>query len=159
MTERLETMLENWLPWCDGDLTFRLVQQSDGQYVQDMFDYPLAQGAAVLLMMKLESSYLNKDGIHFAIENQNHEMIGFFDIYDIHSCSCEIGYRIRHSFRRMGYAGSAVCSILKLLKEYEVKTVYARSEVENIASHKILYSNGFKMMKAEGNICYWEVSV
>ncbi len=59
----------------------------------------------------------------------------------------EIGYEVYHKFYRQGYASEAVADLLNLANSKKIKTVFAETEVENVASIGVLEKNEFKADK------------
>lgn len=69
----------------------------------------------------------------------------------------EIGYHIAHAYTRKGYATEAVKAFLpEIMRMLQINKIYGIVLEENIASHKVLEKNGFKLIykgidKYQGN--------
>lgn len=152
-------LFEEFIPYHYQSLLLRAIQESDMEYMNDMFDMPLNENTLRLFAMNVANAYRKQKTLEIAVENSEHEFVGIVDIYDIHDSICEIGYRMCKKQRNKGYAKKAVEAVLTLLKGHGMTCVRARSEIENIASECVLKANGFVSEKEKDNIRYWEVQL
>lgn len=152
-------LFEEFRPYHYQSLLLRSVEESDKEYVSDMFDMPLNEDTLRLFILEVENAYRNQKTLEIAVENEEHSFAGIVDIYDIHDSICEVGYRMCKKQRNKGYATKAVEGVLTLLKEHGMTCVHARSETDNIASECVLKANGFALKKEKDNIRYWEVQL
>ncbi|MCC6941852.1 MAG: GNAT family N-acetyltransferase [Novosphingobium sp.] len=77
----------------------------------------------------------------------------------------QIGYGIAPSFRGQGHATAAVAELLRWAKgEPRVRTVYAETRTDNIASQRVLTRNGFvqtgqRLDDEDGEVLCWQADV
>lgn len=140
-------------------LLLRPIEESDGEYISDMFDMPLNEDTLRLFILNVGNAYRKQKTLEIAVVNEEKLFAGIVDIYDIHDSICEIGYRLCKKQRNKGYAKKAVEAVLTLLKEHGMSAVQARSEKDNVASECVLKANGFVIKKEKDNIRYWEVQL
>jgi [ribosomal protein S5]-alanine N-acetyltransferase len=70
----------------------------------------------------------------------------------------EIGYGIVPEYRSNGYATEMVQGFVQWLIELpEVKKITAECLVENPASSRVLEKSGFKQIRLEDGMIYWEI--
>jgi [ribosomal protein S5]-alanine N-acetyltransferase len=67
----------------------------------------------------------------------------------------EIGYGLENQFKHNGYMTEAVSTFCKMaFMDEKIETIITETEVENIASYKVLERCGFKKYKEERTHCW-----
>jgi RimJ/RimL family protein N-acetyltransferase len=69
----------------------------------------------------------------------------------------EIGYGLAPSARGQGYAAEAVVALLAVASENGVSKVVADTTADNIASQRTLEGAGFRLVRTDGELHYFEV--
>ncbi|NYE95502.1 RimJ/RimL family protein N-acetyltransferase [Psychromicrobium silvestre] len=82
--------------------------------------------------------------------------IGFFGPPDAES-AVTIGYGIVPSARRQGLASNAVAGILKIAQQHGVRLVQAVTDLDNLASQRVLTVNGFGEVRRDDAQAYFEI--
>jgi len=99
---------------------------------------------------RTEVEALLKGAYFFIIENRlEHKKIGFIAYYIVRSdypYLFEIGYRIKPNKRRKGYTTEAARLLIDHLftEKKEIERIESVTDVENVASKRVLEKNGFK---------------
>jgi RimJ/RimL family protein N-acetyltransferase len=71
----------------------------------------------------------------------------------------EIGYGLGKNYEHNGYMTEAVKAFCKMaLMNEKIETIIAETEMENIASHKVLERCRFKRYKKEGETIWWRLN-
>lgn len=72
----------------------------------------------------------------------------------------EIGYGLNENYERKGFMTEAVRHMVRwALEQKGIKHVIAETEIDNIASQKVLKKNGFIAYKNENNCIWWKFSI
>jgi RimJ/RimL family protein N-acetyltransferase len=69
----------------------------------------------------------------------------------------EIGYGLAPSARGHGYATEAVTALLAVATEHGLSSVIADTTLDNIASQRTLIRAGFRLVRNDGELHYYEV--
>jgi len=88
----------------------------------------------------------------FIIRKEDKRVLGSIDYKNIpnEKKEVEIGYGLEKQFEHNGYMTEAVSAFCKMsFKDEKIETIVAETEVENIASYKVLERCGFKKYKEE----------
>lgn len=85
--------------------------------------------------------------VYLAVRKEDDRVVGIIDFrHPIKGFLLEVGgnvgYSVRPSERRKGYAGEMLKQILIICKEYELDKVLVTCDKENIASRKTILKNG-----------------
>jgi len=89
----------------------------------------------------------------FIIRKEDKRAVGSIDFKNIPTemKEVEIGYGLEKQFEHNGYMTEAVSAFCKMaFMDDKIETIIAETEVENIASYKVLERCGFKKYKEEG---------
>ena len=126
-------------------LSLKELEATDGMYLMDLFDYPLELPNAELLAMRM----CKEAGVCMLVFYGD-EAAGIIEMH-----GNEVGYRVRKAYRNKGIATKA---LRLFLKSHAGERIYAKCEKKNVASSRVLVTNGFVLVKEEGNICQyvWE---
>ncbi len=81
--------------------------------------------------------------------------IGFKSVPD-GAGSVEIGYGIAPSRQGRGIASEAVAAVLELARRHGARVVRADTDVDNLASARVLTKNGFVQVELNGGSLWWE---
>ncbi|CCH51359.1 GCN5-related N-acetyltransferase [Fibrisoma limi BUZ 3] len=69
----------------------------------------------------------------------------------------EIGYGTYPAFQRLGYMSEMVSGLLAWAKQQsDIRRVVADTDVENVASQKVLEKNGFRLFGRVEHLLWWE---
>lgn len=68
----------------------------------------------------------------------------------------EIGYGLVPSARGHGYATEAVQCLVQLAAGLGVRTIRADTDLDNVASQRVLEHAGFDQVRADSELCYFE---
>lgn len=72
----------------------------------------------------------------------------------------EIGYGTYDEFQGKGYMTEAVGGMIKWLKKQQsIKSVIASTNIDNIASYKVLSNNGFEKIGASQDLLKWKLTL
>jgi len=96
----------------------------------------------------------------FIIRKEDRKVVGSIDYKNIPNemKEVEIGYGLEKQFEHNGYMTEAVSSFCKMsFIDEKIETIIAETEVENIASYKLLERCGFKKYKEE-RTHWWRLS-
>ena len=69
----------------------------------------------------------------------------------------EIGYGLSESARGHGYAAEAVAALLTIAADHGVSKVIADTTLDNVASQRTLIRAGFRLVKADDELNWYEV--
>jgi RimJ/RimL family protein N-acetyltransferase len=69
----------------------------------------------------------------------------------------EIGYGLAPSARGNGYAAEAVAALLTVASDHGVRKVIADTTLDNIASQRTLSRAGFRLVRTDAELLYYEV--
>ncbi len=76
------------------------------------------------------------------------KIIGNVVLEKINSKKNNLGFWIGKKYRKKGYATKAVNLFIKeIMREFELKTIYAETKIKNVGARKVLEDNGFKQIK------------
>lgn len=98
---------------------------------------------------------------HFLLEYKCHQLLPLiiktsigtiagrlnFTNVDLRKGTAHVGYRVGKAFTRKGIAKRALARGMFVLKERGIKRIFAYAEVNNMASQKVLTSNGFTKVR------------
>lgn len=97
----------------------------------------------------------------FLVRKKDRIVVGSADFKDIANANgeVEIGYGLGKEFEHNGYMTEATKAMCEwALKQNDVSSVIAETDLDGIASHKILERCGFKKDK-EGETLWWRLKV
>lgn len=88
------------------------------------------------------------------IEKSTNEFVGWTGFKHMigpangHTNFCDFGYRLAHRFWGKGYATESGLAAVKYgLRILKLQDIYAMTDVDNIASRRVLEKTGFKLME------------
>jgi RimJ/RimL family protein N-acetyltransferase len=96
----------------------------------------------------------------FIIRKEDKIVVGSMDFKNIpnESKEVEIGYGLDKKYEHNGYMTEAVKAFCKMaLKDERIETIIAETEIENIASYKVLERCGFKKYE-EKETLWWKLN-
>jgi len=133
-------------------IRLRPVEKSDINDLYNWWNDPEFAGeyAGDYPKSRTEVEKLVKGACFFIIESRlEHKKIGFIAYYVVRSdypYLFEIGYRIKPTERRKGYTTEAARLLIYHLftTKKEVERIESVTDVENVASQRLLEKNGFK---------------
>ena len=133
-------------------IKLRPIERSDMDDLYNWWNDPEFAGefASDYPKSRAEVEKLVKEARFFIIENRTeHKKIGFIAYYLIRSdypYLFEIGYRIKQTERRKGYTTEAARLLIDHLftTNKEIERIESVTDVENVASRRVLEKNGFK---------------
>ena len=102
---------------------------------------------------------------HLVVHADSAEAVGMIGVVEVDpgAGAVEIGYGINPSAWGCGYATEAVRQVVEVLTARpEVSTVLADTEVENVASGRVLDKNGFRQIGSgwsdeDGHVLHWSL--
>ena len=96
----------------------------------------------------------------FIIRKEDKRVLGSIDYKNIPNKmkEVEIGYGLEKQFEHNGYMTEAVSAFCKMaFMDKKIETIIAETDVENIASYKVLERCGFKKYKKEEGTHWWQL--
>jgi ribosomal-protein-alanine N-acetyltransferase len=82
--------------------------------------------------------------VFHVLVNEDEEVVGRFNLYDLAGGTAEIGYRVAQRVAGGGVATSALQELCRIAREqYGLRTLRAATSNENIASQRVLTKVGF----------------
>ena len=106
------------------------------------------------MLKKIRERYESGDGIHWGIEDLvTKEIVGTCGFYrGFKNESAEVGYVMKQQFRKSGFMTEAVALAVDFgFKTMCLKTIFALTAQDNLASHAVLRKNGFIAAGIEEN--------
>ena len=100
-------------------------------------------------------SYFLK-GLKSVFQKNSYEFIILIDrkfagnigLFNINHDNCELGYMVLRNYRGKGVTTKAVNKIIKLkFKKLNITKIYAKTNINNKSSQKVLIKNNFKLIK------------
>jgi RimJ/RimL family protein N-acetyltransferase len=133
-------------------IRLRPIEKSDLEDLYNWWNDPEFAGeyAGDYPKSRTEVEELVKGACFFIIESRSeHKKIGFVTYYLVRSdypYLFEIGYRIKPSERNKGYTTEAARLLIDHLftTKKEIERIESVTDVENVASQRVLEKNGFK---------------
>ena len=83
------------------------------------------------------------DCAFFVLVDDDGEVIGRFNLYDLEDASARVGYRVAQRATGQGLATEAVCELCQIASSMGLHTLTAVTAHDNIASQKVLLKAGF----------------
>lgn len=115
--------------------------------------FPYEEPTAVFRISYVHQGYKQKSRFVFAIiSKQEQELIGEISLHlDRSKEGAELGYWLGESFWNQGFTKEAMAAVLQFgFEQLKLVTISASCDEDNIASHKVLEHNGFKLAPANG---------
>ena len=82
------------------------------------------------------------------------EIVGLVSLYNISRTSADLGYWIKKTARRQGYAKQAVAQVVFLAAhDLGLQTIHAVIRSDNFASVSVIRANGFELRLKMGAYC------
>ncbi|WP_394939873.1 GNAT family N-acetyltransferase [Psychromicrobium sp. YIM B11713] len=123
-------------------------------------DYPLDDELDALRFF-LASPALSVESAVFGLYSVHQESshavggIGFFGPPDLEG-AVTIGYGVVPSARGRGIASQAVAEIVEIARWNQVRAVHAVTDLDNLASQRVLLKNGFTLLRSDEAQAYFE---
>jgi [ribosomal protein S5]-alanine N-acetyltransferase len=97
------------------------------------------------IMEELLSEQADSKSFFYLIKDENSRIVGRMNLVDLDldKKAVEIGYRIGEPFLKKGVATNALRLILNEAEKMDIRTIYAKTTLDNIGSQKVLENNGF----------------
>ena len=154
---------------CTEEMTSLAIQDKNklSQYLNVKIDesWPVSPEALQFFLDMIKSNSDNIDWLNYIVILEKDSVVigdvGFLGPPNAIG-TIEIGYSIIPGYRRKGYATEMVnCIINWAFSNKDVKKIIANTTNDNMASIKILKSNGFKFVCDNGTkedlMCQWEM--
>jgi RimJ/RimL family protein N-acetyltransferase len=71
----------------------------------------------------------------------------------------EIGYGISEDFQNQGITTEAVALLIEVAKQHSLKLLTAETEIDNVASQKVLAKSGFAKIKTTDTNIEWQLEL
>lgn len=117
------------------DISIHILKQEDIPYLKDLYSYTLTSNQAQFLYQQLIC--------HITYGIYDGELIGIIQLYEREEGIYELGYRLKEKHRHHGYMMQALKLLVEECKTKNIEKLYAKVEMENIASKKTLENTGF----------------
>lgn len=117
------------------DISIHILKQEDIPYLKDLFSFVLTSKQSQILYQQLMH--------HITYGIYDNELIGIIQLYERKEGIYEIGYRLKEQYRHHGYMKQALKLLLEEYQTKNIKKLYAKVDVSNIASKKTLENTGF----------------
>ena len=120
-----------------------------------------------LEMLRGVARRLRSDGIPLWMIVAGDEVVGLCSYKDAPAPDgrVEIGYNVAATRRRRGYATDGVAALLDAARtDPEIRTVLAETNVDNVASQRVLMKNGFRRNgtrtdPVDGELILWRIDL
>ena len=141
----------------DDIVMVRRISIKDTAQLKNLYDQPLSDAYAGRLAEECIRWYAERKEIAAGIFTADGTLAGILEIYDVKQDSVTIGYRIRSTMRRQGYAGHAVDLLKQYLTENTgIQRISAACNADNAASRGVLEKCGFRQTGIHGSILEYE---
>lgn len=145
-TNRLTIRLIEKRDWIDIKEIWDDFNKSD-MIIYDNFKDTTPKNLKPRIARWAEVSKEGKDHLFFSV-CEDGKMIGFFS-FNIHEDGYEVGYGFKDSSKKKGYAKESFLALADYMKTKGVKTLYAGTAINNVASVNLLKSVGFELVSTE----------
>lgn len=122
------------------NMKIRRLHSRDMEALMDLYEDSINNDQALLFI-----SMLGKSQVYAYATGEVDGMIGILEVRNVTDTSCEIGYRIRKSYRHQGYATRGIQELCTMIQDkYGHIKVIAKVMADNMPSIKALEKNEFQ---------------
>lgn len=86
----------------------------------------------------------------FVLVDDDGEVLGRFNLYDLHECTARVGYRVAEQVAGRGVATAAVRRLCAVAAALGLESLVAATSDDNVASQQVLEKSGFKRLGTAG---------